>query len=68
MKEEELKPYYRKRIKVIFTDGKSMIGFFEGYNSELDNEPDPPSIDLRNDNKLLYELFLHEIEKIELVQ
>ena len=50
MKEEELKPYYRKRIRVTFIDGTEMIGFFESYNSELDN-------DLRNDKNELYELY-----------
>lgn len=67
MKEEELKPYYRKRIKVTFVDGTAMIGFFESYNSELDNDPDLPSIDLRNDKNELYELYLTEINRMEIL-
>lgn len=68
MKEEELNPYFRKNIKVIFTDGESMEGFFEGYNSELDNEPDPPSIDFLDLKRQRYELFLHEIKRMELIK
>ena len=67
MKEEELKPYYRKRIRVTFIDGTEMIGFFESYNSKLDNDPELPSIDLRNDKNELYELYLAEINRMEIL-
>lgn len=68
MKEENLKPYYRKHITVFFVDKTKMTGFFEGFNSELDNEPDPPSIDLRVDRNTLYELYLDDIERMELIK
>lgn len=68
MKTENLKPYYRKKVRVFFVDKTKMEGFFESFNSELDNEPDPPSIDLRVDKETLYELYLEDIDRIEIIK
>ncbi len=65
---EELKPYYEKKIKVICTDGTVLIGVYDWYNSEYDNEPDPESIDLINERKETIEVFLYNIAKVELIK
>lgn len=65
---EELKPFYEKHIKITCTDGMVLTGFYDWYNSEYDNEPDPPSIDLINEKKQMVEIFLHEIAKVELIK
>ncbi len=65
---EELKPYYERKIKVTFEDNTSLKGVYDWYNSELDNEPDPPSIDLKAEDGNMYEIFLHEIAKVELIK
>ena len=65
---EELDPFYEKNIKITCSDGTVLRGFYDWYNSELDNEPDPPSIDLEGEDGMLYEIFLHEIAKVELIK
>ena len=65
---EELKPFYEKKIKITCTDGTVLRGVYDWYNSEYDNDPDPPSIDLRVEKGQLYEIFLHEIAKVELIK
>lgn len=65
---EELKPFYKKKIKIICTDSTVLEGVYDWYNSEYDNEPDPPSIDLKTEKEEVYEIFLHEIAKVELIK
>lgn len=65
---EELKPFYSKKIKITLQDDSVLKGNYHWYNSELDNEPDPPSIDLKGEDGQTYEIFLHEIAKVELIK
>lgn len=65
---EELDPFYDKKVKITCTDNTELVGTYDWYNSKLDNEPDPPSIDLKAENGQMYEVFLHEIKKIELIK
>ena len=53
-------------IRVTLKDGRSFVGDYTNWTSELDNDPDGESIGV-NVEDVGYEIFLDEIEAIEAV-
>ena len=58
-----------KKIKVYFHDNTTpiIVGTCLSFNSELDNDTDYASIDVKADNGIRYELMENEISKIEVI-
>lgn len=55
-------------IKVICTDGDVAEGFYRGYTSELNNEPEIPQIDiLSKKTNSLIGILETEIQSIEVI-
>lgn len=53
-----------KRVKVICTDGSTVIGVWVYWTSELDNEPDGESITIQTDYGILIEIYVSDIKDI----
>lgn len=54
-----------EQIKVTCTDGQVLIGEWIDWTSALDNEPDPESITIAQDNGFYTEIFVNEIKAIQ---
>ena len=67
MTELELHKCLMKDIKVTCTDGIIVTGHCCGYTQALDNEPEIPSIDVRTKEDGLIEIYLNEIQSIEVI-
>lgn len=58
----------KTRIKAVCVDGIVVEGFYRGYTSALNNEPEIPQIDIQNSlNGGLVGLLETEIESIEVI-
>ena len=57
-----------KKINVVCTDGDVLTGVWIDHTSELDNEPDGESITIERADGALIEIYVAEIERIELAK
>jgi hypothetical protein len=67
MKEEELKPFYGKLVKVTCNDNSIIIGTFYGFTYAEDNDNGITSVDIQAINGLI-EVYLNEIKSIEIAK
>lgn len=54
-----------KKVKITCTDGDILLGVWIDWTSEMDNEPDPESMTILNDDGIQIEIFINEIKDIE---
>lgn len=55
-----------RKITVTCMDGDYVVGKWIDWTSELDNEPDPESITVRRFDGAPVEVYVHDIQTIEL--
>ena len=69
MTENELKQYWGKNIRIICTDGETLIGFAAYFADSYENEPDEASITIENEQTLQRDVVvsLSEIQSIEII-
>lgn len=61
------KELFGKKINALCTDGETIIGSWVDWLSEIDNEPDPESIIIKNKDGVCIEIFVKDIKRITAV-
>jgi|GEM_PF-3158946 len=60
--------FFGEEVKVLCTNGQIRQGILDGYTSAEDNEPDEESIDIKEGNGFLTEIYNSEIVSVELAK